>query len=72
MPSGLIRGADYDLQTRTLSVWLVTSENRHDYQGCRPISMPLLAARFRRDVFFNDHIRNHFEYHVVRENALVE
>ncbi|WP_341487899.1 KTSC domain-containing protein [Pararhizobium sp. A13] len=55
MPSGLIRRVDY-VQSRTLSVWLVTSENRHDYQD-----VPAAFRRaFSKGRFFNAHIRNHF------------
>jgi len=32
MPSNLIRRADYDPQTRKLSIWLVTTQNRYDYE----------------------------------------
>ncbi len=72
VPSRLIRRVSYDLQSRTLSVWLVTSENRYDYQNVPASIHAAFRRAFSKGRFFNTHIRSQFEYRVVRENASVE
>ncbi|MBB4227356.1 KTSC domain-containing protein [Rhizobium mongolense] len=64
MPSHLIRDTNYDAATRTLSVWLVTSENRYDYEDVPPDTYAAFRRAFSKGRFFNAHIRNRFTYRV--------
>ncbi|MBB4273250.1 KTSC domain-containing protein [Rhizobium mongolense] len=67
MPSHLIRDTNYDAATRTLSVWLVTSENRYDYEGVPPDTYAAFRRAFSKGRFFNAHIRNRFTYRISKE-----
>ncbi len=67
MPSHLIRHTHYDAATRTLSVWLVTSENRYDYEDVPPETYAAFRRAFSKGRFFNAHIRNRFTYRISNE-----
>ncbi|APO79336.1 KTSC domain-containing protein (plasmid) [Rhizobium etli 8C-3] len=67
MPSHLIRETNYDAATRTLSVWLVTSENRYDYEDVPPETYEAFRRAFSKGRFFNAHIRNRFTYRIFKE-----
>ncbi|AJD44679.1 KTSC domain-containing protein [Rhizobium sp. SEMIA 4085] len=67
MPSHLIRDTNYDAATRTLSVWLVTSENRYDYEDVPPETYAAFRRAFSKGRFFNAHIRNRFTYRISKE-----
>ena len=64
MPSNLIRRADYDPQTRKLSIWLVTTQNRYDYENVPSETYEAFRRVFSKGRFFNRHIRDRFRYHV--------
>jgi hypothetical protein len=66
MPSHLIRNFEYDPETSTLSVWLLTTENRYDYQDVPPETYDAFRHSFSKGRFFNTHIRNKFNFSVVR------
>ncbi|QLL65834.1 KTSC domain-containing protein [Sinorhizobium mexicanum] len=66
MPSHLIKRTDYDPETRTLSVWLVTSENRYDYDDVPPETYAAFRRAFSKGRFFNRHIRDRFRFRVSR------
>ncbi|QPB23631.1 KTSC domain-containing protein [Rhizobium sp. 007] len=67
MPSHLIRDTNYDAASRTLSVWLVTSENRYDYEDVSPETYAAFRRAFSKGRFFNAHIRNRFTYRISKE-----
>jgi KTSC domain len=62
MPSTSIRKIDYDPTTRTLSVWLVASGKRYDYDDVPPEIYAAFRQAFSKGRFFNDAIRNQFSY----------
>jgi hypothetical protein len=67
MPSHLIRKTDYDPATRTLSVWLLTSENRCDYDDIPPETYADFRRAFSKGQFFNAHIRGRFKFRVSKD-----
>lgn len=67
MPSTLIRKSSYDPDSRTLSVWFVTTGQRYDYENVPPETYGAFRAAFSKGRFFNRHIRARFAYHPVTE-----
>ncbi|CDM62385.1 MULTISPECIES: KTSC domain-containing protein [Rhizobium] len=67
MPSHLIRNANYDPATRTLSIWLVTNENRYDYRDVPPETYAAFRSAFSKGRFFNTQIRNRFTYRISKD-----
>ena len=65
MPSNLIRRTDYNPQTRTLSVWLVRSPNRYDYDNVPPETYEAFRRAFSKGRFFNRNVRDRFAFRVV-------
>ena len=62
MPSTTIHKSEYDPDTRILSVWFVTSGRRYDYDGVPPETYDAFRNAFAKGRFFNDFIRNRFQY----------
>ena len=67
MPSTSIRKAEYDPESRVLSVWFVTSGKRYDYEAVPPETYAALRNAFAKGRFFNDHIRDRFQYRLVTD-----
>jgi hypothetical protein len=67
MPSTSIRKTDYDPQKRVLSVWFVASGRRYDYEGVPPEIYAAFRDAFAKGRFFNDHIRDRFQYRLVAD-----
>lgn len=67
MPSTSIRRSSYDPQTQVLSVWFVTSGKRYDYEAVPPEIYAAFRNAFVKGRFFNEHIRDHFRYRLIRE-----
>lgn len=65
MPSNLIKRTHYNHQTRVLSVWLVTTQNRYDYDNVPPETYEAFRRAFSKGRFFNENIRDRFRYRVV-------
>lgn len=70
MPSTLIRNSRYDSETRTLSVWFVTSGKRYDYADVPPETYDAFRAAFSKGRFFNRHIRTRFAFSPEPADAL--
>jgi hypothetical protein len=62
MPSTLIRRTEYDPDRRILSVWLVTSDKRYEFEDVPPETFAAFRSAFAKGRYFNRHIRNHFRY----------
>ncbi|MEY9102940.1 hypothetical protein ABIA24_005913 [Sinorhizobium fredii] len=69
MPSHLIKRADYDAETRTLSVWLLTNDKRYDYEDVPVETYAAFRRAFSKGRFFNAHIRDRFRYRVSEPDA---
>ena len=67
MPSTSIRKAEYDAESRVLSVWFVTSGKRYDYEAVPPETYAALRNAFAKGRFFNDHIRDRFRYRLITD-----
>ncbi|MDW6021290.1 KTSC domain-containing protein [Mesorhizobium sp. BAC0120] len=65
MPSSSIRKAEYDPESRVLSVWFVASGKRYDYDSVPPETYAAFRRAFAKGRFFNEHIRDHFPYRLV-------
>lgn len=70
MPSTLIRESQYDLETRTFSVWFVTNGKRYDYFGVPPETYRAFQNAFSKGRFFNRHIRSRFVFRKHEDSAL--
>jgi hypothetical protein len=70
MPSTSIRKAHYDRQTRTLSVWFVTSGRRYDYEGVPPKLYEAFRRAFSKGRFFNAYIRDRYKYRLVEDDRI--
>jgi hypothetical protein len=58
--STAIRRAEYNEQTRTLSIWFTESGGPYDYYGVpASVYQGLLNAR-SKGTYFNDHIRDQY------------
>ncbi|NRQ17485.1 KTSC domain-containing protein [Ensifer sesbaniae] len=64
MPSHLIKKTDYDPETRTLSVWLLTNDKRYDYEDVPVEIYAAFRRAFSKGRFFNARIRDRFKYRV--------
>ncbi|RUX25212.1 KTSC domain-containing protein [Mesorhizobium sp. M2A.F.Ca.ET.042.01.1.1] len=62
MPSTSIRKTEYDPTSRILSAWFVASGKRYDFEGVPPETYTAFRSAFVKGRFFNNHIRNHFQY----------
>ncbi|WP_353811739.1 KTSC domain-containing protein [Mesorhizobium sp.] len=62
MPSTLIRRTEYDPDKRILSVWLVTSGKRYEFEDVPPETFAAFRSAFAKGRYFNSHIRNQFRY----------
>ena len=69
MPSHLIRKIEYDPATLTLSVWLVTGENRYEYDDVPPETYADFRRAFSKGRFFNAHIRDRFTYRISKQHS---
>lgn len=67
MPSTSIRKIEYDPGRRVLSVWFLASGKRYDYEGVPPAIHAQFRKAFSKGRFFNQHIRDHFRYHLVED-----
>ena len=67
MPSTSIRKSHYDPETRTLSVWFVTSGKGYDYESVPPEIYAAFRSAFSKGQYFNTHIRDHFQYRQIVE-----
>ncbi|RUU33045.1 MULTISPECIES: KTSC domain-containing protein [unclassified Mesorhizobium] len=65
MPSTSIRKTEYDPERKVLSVWFVASGKCYQFEEVPPDTFAAFKAAFAKGRYFNDHIRNHFRYHVV-------
>lgn len=65
MPSTAIQSMNYDLATRTLSVWFVPSGNRYDYHDVPPQTYAAFRKASAKGRFFNAFIRDRYSYHLV-------
>ncbi|MFU0505837.1 KTSC domain-containing protein [Pseudaminobacter sp. NGMCC 1.201702] len=68
MPSTLIRNIEYDEATKTLSVRLVTTNDRYVYEGVDPRTYQAFKSAFVKGRFFNRFIRGQYKYRVVAED----
>jgi hypothetical protein len=64
MPSTLIRESSYDEISRILSIWFVTSGRRYDYLDVPPDIYAAFRRAFSKGQYFNQHIRDQYEYRV--------
>jgi hypothetical protein len=65
MPSTSIRKTKYDPGTRVLSVWFVASGKRYDYEAVPPETYAAFREASSKGRFFNEHIRDRFQYRLV-------
>jgi hypothetical protein len=65
MPSTLIRDIDYDEATTTLSVRLVTTNDRYAYEGVDPRTYQAFRSAFVKGRFLNRFIRGRYKYRIV-------
>jgi hypothetical protein len=66
VPSHLIREFAYNPESRTLSVWLFTSDSRYDYLNVPPETHAAFGRAFSKGRYFNAHIRGCYLYRVER------
>jgi hypothetical protein len=69
MPSTLIRNIDYDEATKTLSVRLVTTNDRYVYEGVDPRTYQAFRSAFVKGRFFNRFIRGRYKYRIVAADS---
>ncbi|MER8710278.1 KTSC domain-containing protein [Mesorhizobium sp. M1088] len=65
MPSSSIRKTEYDLDSKTLSVWFVASGKRYQFEDVPQDTYAGFRAAVAKGRYFNDHIRNNFRYRLV-------
>lgn len=65
MPSTSIRRIKYESGTRVLSVWFLRSGKRYDYEAVPPETYAAFREATSKGRFFNEHIRNRFQYRLV-------
>lgn len=68
MPSMLIRNIEYDEATKTLSVRLVTTNDRYVYEGVDPRTYQAFRSAFVKGRFFNRFIKGRYKYRIVAED----
>jgi len=68
MPSASIQRAEYDAETRTLSVWFVATGKRYDYADVDPETYENFKQAFAKGVFFNRFIRDRHSFVLVPES----
>jgi hypothetical protein len=71
MPSTIIRKISYDDATRMLSVWFVPSGRRYDYEDVPPETYATFQQAFSKGRFFNDFIRDRYQYRLVAQDPVL-
>lgn len=60
MPSSTIRDHRYDPETRTLSIWFVSSGRRYDYYEVPPEVYEAFTRALSKGRWFNQNIRDRY------------
>jgi hypothetical protein len=56
----------YDVDSRVLSVWFMTTPDRYDYRGVPAETYASFRSAFSKGRFFNKAIRGRFPYEIAR------